>query len=129
MDYILVTNNSQCRDYYASRLTVEYTETWSYLDVLLRVRDLVHRGAYLVTHPMAGSLKPNQTPYRSVVLSRETLEDKEPWQDVILVESSLDSLEKFFRCRKLPDWPENIKRDFRTLDLSFVRGALKETTC
>ena len=122
--YIVVTNNVLCRDRYQDTCRVEYQEDWTYLDVLLRARDLVHTGAQLITHPMAGSLKPNQTPYRSVVLGTGTMEDKEPLEDVMLMENSIDSCQKFLRGRPLPNWPEDIKNDFRTLDLSFIDGAM-----
>ena len=122
--YIVVTNNVLCRDRYQDTCRVEYQEDWTYLDVLLRARDLVHTGAQLITHPMAGSLKPNQTPYRSVVLGTGTMEDKEPLEDVMLMENSIDSCQKFLRGRPLPNWPEDIKKDFRTLDLSFIYGAM-----
>lgn len=125
-EYILVTNNPQCLEHYESILTVEYDEKWTYLDVLYRVRDLVHQGAVLITHPMAGSLKPNQTPYRSVVLGDKTMEDKEPYEDIVLIESSIDSCQKFLRCRPLPDYYSYIKKDFRTLDLSFIDGAMSK---
>ena len=92
MSYLIVTNNSKCYDYYKDRYEVEYNPDWTYLEVLIRVRDLVHTGAQLITHPMAGSLKPNQTPFRSVVLGSESMEDKEPWWDVTLVENSIDAL-------------------------------------
>jgi hypothetical protein len=38
--------------------------------VLLTVRDHIHSGARLLTHPQAGSVKPYETPYRSVLVYR-----------------------------------------------------------
>lgn len=124
MGYTIVTNNSKCLEAYRERYTVDYHPEWTYLDVLLRARDLIHAGAQLITHPMAGSLKPNQTPYRSVVLGSESMEDKEPWRDVTLIEESIDACEKFLRCRALPTWHDKALEDFKTLDLSFLEGAL-----
>ncbi len=124
MGYTVVTNNVRCRDRYEGEYDVVYNEDWTYLDVLYQVRDLVQKGAILITHPMAGSLKPNQTPFRSVVVGTYTLEDKEPWEDITLIENSIDSCKKFLRGRPLPPWPEDIKKDFRTLDLSFIEGAM-----
>lgn len=124
MRYIIVTNNNKCWEKYSGTCQVEYQPQWTYLEVLIRARDLIHTGVQLITHPMAGSLKPNQTPYRSVVLGTQSMEDKEPWQDVGLIESSIASCEKFLRCRALPTWTERSLSDFKTLDLSFVEGAL-----
>lgn len=127
MRYLIVTNNSKCWEKYHEKYAVEYREEWTYLEVLFHCRDLVHRGGQLVTHPMAGSLKPNQTPYRSVVLADDTAEDKEPWRDVELMENSIAACEKFLRCRALPLWPPNMREDFKTLDLSFIEGALSRS--
>ena len=124
MDYTIVTNNPQCYEKYRDRCTVEYDESWTYLDVLVRVRDHVHAGSQIITHPMAGSLKPNQTPYRSVVLAADTIEDKEPFNDLLLIENSIDAHNKFMRNRKLSDWPPEIRRDFQTVDLSLIDGAM-----
>lgn len=126
MSYLIVTNNSKCYDYYKDRYEVEYNPDWTYLEVLIRVRDLVHTGAQLITHPMAGSLKPNQTPFRSVVLGSESMEDKEPWWDVTLVENSIDACQKFLRCRPLAHWQQRALDDFKTLDVSFIEGALAQ---
>lgn len=126
-EYILVTNNQKCFDKYEPLLTVEFSETWTYLEVLLRARDLIHNGLTLVTHPMAGSLKPNQTPYRSVVLSDTTLEDKSPYDDVIMIENSISNCQKWLRNRPLPPLYDFIKNDFRTLDLSFIESAMQRT--
>ncbi|MGL6131078.1 MAG: GrdX family protein, partial [Fusobacteriaceae bacterium] len=40
-----------------------------YIDILYKVRNLIHLGHTLLTHPLSGSIKPSETPYKSVVLS------------------------------------------------------------
>ena len=66
--YRIVTNNRLCRDKYGSQVEMDYLENGSYLDVLLKVKDYIQKGWCLETHPMTGSLKPNQTPYKSVMI-------------------------------------------------------------
>ena len=129
MKIIIVTNNSKCGDTLGERFQIEYNEDWTHYDVLVHTRDLIHGGANLLTHPMAGSLKPNQTPYRSIVLSYETLEDKAPSADVTMIENSVESYNKFMKDRKLPHWPDNIKEDFKTLDLSYIQSAVNNPIC
>ncbi len=124
MDYLVLSNNSLCAEYYQNLLNVEYHPDYSYHEILIRARDLVHLGMVLITHPMAGSLKPNQTPFRSIVLGWKTTEDKKPCQDILLMENSIEACEKFLRSRTLPNWPELMLKDFQTLDLSFLQGAL-----
>ena len=64
---LLVTNNEKVREKFGSLCTLQYVEG-GHVDVLIHVRDLVHQGHKLLTHPLAGSVKPNETPFRSVAL-------------------------------------------------------------
>ena len=63
---ILVTNNDRVYEKYKDQMKVILLD--GYEDVLIKVRDLVYDKHVLLTHPQASSLKPNQTPYRSVVV-------------------------------------------------------------
>ena len=124
MRYIMVTNNRKCYERWKDCHTVFYSEEWSYLDVLLKVRDYVQRGFCLLTHPMAGSLKPNQMPFKSILLGEDTMEDKEPFEDELLMESSIAAYHKFIHSRPLTKWPDSIRNDFRTVDLSLMEGVM-----
>lgn len=119
-EIVLVTNN----DRFLSREDGNYSlmyEDNTYMDVLQSVRDRVHSNYRILTHPMAGSLKPNQTPYKSVILIKgETID----FRSLEMIESAIASAEKFMKFRKLPDWTEKCLKDFKTLDLSFIEGAL-----
>ncbi len=35
------------------------------------VRDKVHEGHELATHPLSGSVKPNETPYKTIMISEK----------------------------------------------------------
>ncbi|MEA4882409.1 MAG: GrdX family protein [Clostridia bacterium] len=65
LHYRIITNNPS--------VAARWPESTEWIDgsanqVFLRARDLVHRCHCLLTHPLAGSVKPNQTPYRSIVV-------------------------------------------------------------
>ena len=107
--YIVVTNNVKCRDRYQDKLKVDFLENGSYIDVLIKVRNYIHKGYRLETHPMAGSLKPNQIPYKTIIISDSEVEKEE-----------------FYQFERTPDWPENILEDFRDVDLSLIEGAVKK---
>ena len=70
--YTLITNNELVKERYGAYgkdLNVEYLEDAGCLDVLIKARDAIHGGSRLETHPMAGSIIPNQNPYKSVMIS------------------------------------------------------------
>ena len=122
---LLVTNNGKALETYGahSEIGVDYLEERSYLDVLIRVRDLVHEGWHLMSHPQASNLKPNQSPYKTVLLSNGR--EIQPFaQDVEMVENSIEAFHKFTRGMIPPRWPEKALRDFQTIDLSVVESAM-----
>lgn len=145
MKNIMVTNNVRCLEKWERKLKVDYKEEWSYLDVLLAARDYIHRGYFLLTHPLAGSVKPNQTPFKSIILSEESLEGAEDFRDLRLIEESIEAYRKFtsaghaavqvpakqadcarqgVKNQPLPRWSEKTEEDFRIIDLSLMEGAM-----
>ncbi len=89
-----------------------------YLDILIAIRDHIHGGFRLLTHPLYGSMKPNQTPYRTVMLEKGEAMD---FRSLELIETCITAAEKFQRNRPTPHWDERILEDFRTVDLSFMK--------
>ena len=71
MNKLIITNNSLVFEKYHSNYDVIYLKDAGYLDVLYAARDRIHLSYVLLTHPMAGSLKPNQTPYKSIIVAQE----------------------------------------------------------
>lgn len=124
--YIVVTNNIKFRDKYQDKIKVDFLENGSYIDVLSKVRDYIHKGYRLETHPMAGSLKPNQIPYKTIIVSDSEVEKEEFYQFLMVMENSIESCVKFMKDRHTPDWPENIREDFRDVDLSLLEGTVKK---
>ena len=109
-EIVLVTNNDRFLSREDGNYSLMYEEN-TYMDVLIAVRDRVHSNYRILTHPMAGSLKPNQTPYKSVLLIRSEAID---FRSLEMIESAIASAEKFMKFRTLPNWT----------DLSFIEGAL-----
>ena len=124
--YRIVTNNRLCRDKYGSQVEMDYLENGSYLDVLLKVKDYIQKGWCLETHPMTGSLKPNQTPYKSVMISNRPVDREDFYNQEITMENSVSICQKFQAIRKTPDWPEHLREDYREVDLSLIEGALQK---
>ena len=71
MKNILITNNKYVYEKYKDEFEIVYDEKFTYLDVLEYVRDKVHDGHELITHPLSGSVKPNETPKKSVIISEK----------------------------------------------------------
>lgn len=124
MNKQIVTNNSLVFEKYCNHCDVIYLKGAGYLDVLYAARDRIHQSYVLLTHPLAGSLKPNQTPYKSIIITRG--EAGVDTDSVVLIENSIAAAQKFLRDRKTPSWSEKILSDFRTVDLSLIENAMQK---
>lgn len=119
---LLVTNNEKVRDQYGPLCTLQFVNG-GHMDVLTYVRDLVHNGHKLLTHPLAGSVKPNETPYRSVALEDEaTALDLE---SLDLIEAALGLCRQFKpRFHRGDDAPSDMREDFAEIDYRLIDGAI-----
>ena len=114
---ILVTNNDKVYTKYKDELQCIFVE--KYEDVLIKVRDLVYDRHVLLTHPQASSLKPNQTPYRSVMVYPKEKEDNT--KDILLIEKCLETFRQWQQIAKTPEnYQPKISDDFKIIDLSVI---------
>ena len=63
----LITNNPEFLNYEKKGIEVDYRDV-DYLKILETARDLIHMNYEMLTHPLYGSVKPNETIYRSIVV-------------------------------------------------------------
>ena len=66
-EFIIITNNPYFLENSLNNAQIRFKEI-STLEILNLSRDLIYKGYTLVTHPFVGGIKPNQTPYKTVVL-------------------------------------------------------------
>lgn len=118
--YKVVTNNPLIREALESSIAVSYYAEDSHRDLLERVRDLVHSGYRILTHPLAGSVKPWETPYRSVMITTDR-EDRTDMLSLEVIEQALFAIEK---SETRPVLDEKVLKDFQLVDLSLIQSAL-----
>ncbi len=114
---ILITNNDRVQEKYKDMMNVLYVE--SYEEVLVKTRDMVYDRHVLLTHPQASSLKPNQTPYRSVVIYPKGNDDN--MKDILLIEKCLETYYQWQKIAPTPEkYEDRAEEDFKTIDLSVI---------
>ena len=118
---ILVTNNDRAAEKWGESVDQVFMMD-SYEAVLKKARDLIHRGHKLLTHPQASSLKPNQTPYRTILLYSET--GKSDAGDIRLIEEAIEAFNKWTAIKKVPKYDEKIAYDYKTIDLSMIENVI-----
>lgn len=119
-DFLIITNNPLVERCLGEYYSVEMFEEASYRDILVKVRDLVYASHTLYTHPLSGSVKPNETPYKSVVVSKvpHTFDPGE----AEIIAYCIEAFDKFKpRGITLTD---PVKRDFQLIDYTLICGAV-----
>ena len=92
--------------------------------VFCEARDRIHRGAKLINHPLSGSIKPNQSPYKSLVLSDKE-EKTVDLASLTHIEEALAVLAKLTVLRQ--DYNDAVHEDFKVIDLDLLDEAMKRT--
>ena len=122
---VIVTNNPLVVRKLSDRFDVSFEEQ-GYLELLERVRDLVHKGAVLLTHPQAGSIKPGETPYRTVMVRMPSAGAQVDAESLSLIESAISTTRKFpVRTREFR--PGSLE-DFQLVDYSLISSAVESAT-
>ena len=116
MRHQIVTNNPAVTKYYDNIIFVD----GSYQDVLFKVRDYVHQGHRLISHPLGASIRMFFSPYRSVIIGRQGEADE---LSLSTIESSISAYQKQMTDR-VPDAAN--AQDYATIDLELLRSALTE---
>ncbi|SKC75536.1 hypothetical protein SAMN02194393_02869 [Maledivibacter halophilus] len=123
MKKMIITNNNLVHDKYNEKMDTIYLEGDSYLEVLKFTRDKIHEGYKLLTHPLSGSVKPNETPFKTTAI--ELNKGKLDLESLQIIEESIMVANKFIKEKKTPNWNPKILDDFRIIDLYLIDGAIE----
>lgn len=122
--FMIITNNPLVNEKFGGNYHVVFEEL-SFEDTLKKVRDRVYEGHRLLSHPLSGSVKPNETPYKSVMVSEE-IEGLDTWS-MEIIENAIHSCGKFqFRSDK---YRPEVYEDFRLIDCTLIESAIPSAEC
>ena len=116
----LITNNPKFIEENLKDIEIEYSDV-SYIDILRKVRDYVHENWEIVTHPLYGSVKPNETIYRTIVIKENNSLDI---TSVNLISDAIVTFKKFRNNREVPQWTDRVKDDFSVIDHDLIINAI-----
>lgn len=121
MKKILITNNPLVKEKYVDEMNVEYYDV-EYLEILEKARNKIHLGSKLLSHPLSGSVKPYETPYKTVMIGEK--KGKLEMDSLMIIEQSIDTTKKFMINTHTRIWDEKTHEDFQVIDLSLIENAL-----
>jgi len=117
MKNLIITNNPAVAEKNNNVLFVDGSAE----EALIKVRDLVHEGYELISHPLAASLRMMFSPFRSVILGRKL--DKVDDFSAGVIEDSIIKYKRHmdFRIRDTANGD-----DYKMIDLILLESALDE---
>jgi len=118
-DLVIITNNPKIKEKF-EELKIDFVDNFS--DVYSKSRDLVHQDWKLMSHPLAGSVKPAQNPYRSIILAPTKKLD---FYSLNTIENAIQKLNQFKKDHKKREYSQKIKEDYQVIDLTLINSALK----
>jgi len=90
-------------------------------ETLIKVRDLVHEGYELISHPLAASLRMMFSPFRSVILGKKFKQ-----VDAFSAEIIEESIIKYKRHMDFRKRDPRNDDDYKMIDLILLESALNE---
>jgi len=120
MKFFLISNNPLAKAELEGRHELLFVDG-TLSDVLCKARDFCHKGHILLTHPLSGSVKPNETLYKTVMISKKR--GFTDFDSVMLIEKAVETVGKFGSTRR--QWQEREKEDFQMIDLTLIQSAIE----
>lgn len=120
---IIVTNNPMVKDKIETH-DIHYVDG-NFGDVLDETKKLIveHRHV-LLSHPLSGSIKPNETFYKSILITT-TQQDQIDFESLDMIDNALEVYRKFVKDKQTPNWTQQILDDFATIDLDLLESTLQ----
>ncbi len=121
---IIITNNIAVKEEYAkTRQVLYFNESLARLFEI--IRDYVHKGHILLTHPLSGSVKPNENPFKSALISSmPQAGGRVDEKSLNIIEQSIITARKF-ENRQGSLMPQ-MQKDFQTIDLALITSAINK---
>lgn len=118
----IITNNPLIKKS-NQKCPVEYLEA-DLLAVLKEAKNkIINDKEVMHTHPLSSSLKPNETVYKTIILST----NPNPCIDLDsleLIEQAIETHEKFQQNFSTPNWPKKVLDDFALIDYDLIMSTM-----
>lgn len=125
--YLLLSNNPLVKkeiknEKLGKDLDIKLQECDDLDEVMIEVRDFIHKGYNLISHPLAGSVKPAQNPYRSILIEKDSGLN---YESLKTIEKSIQKLKQFQKNKEKKEYPAHIMEDYQVIDHSLISSGIK----
>lgn len=119
-EVLIVTNNPLVKEKIGGNYNIDFVEG-GILDVMEKLRDMIHTGSVLLTHPLSGSVKPGQTPYKSVMI--HIVKGNVDADSLLMIEDAIDNCKKF--VKRVDEFREGTDDDKRFIDFTLISSGIE----
>jgi len=119
-EVLIVTNNPLVKEKIGGNYNIDFVEG-GILDVMEKLRDMIHTGSVLLTHPLSGSVKPGQTPYKSVMI--HIVKGSVDADSLLMIEDAIDNCKKF--VKRVDEFREGTDDDKRFIDFTLISSGIE----
>ncbi len=119
---LIVTNNKMLIDSDFDGVSVDYSDVDS-LTLLYRIRDKIHKGWVILSHPLSGSIKPNENPYKSILIKEG--DGKLDYKSLEIIENSIETFLKFKKIGMKQSKMSVVDEDYSLIDYTLISSCFK----
>ena len=119
-EVLIVTNNPLVKEKIEENYNIDFVDG-GILDVMEKLRNMIHKGSVLLTHPLSGSIKPGQTPYKSVMI--HIVEGSVDADSLFMIEYDIDNCKKF--VKRVDEFREGTDEDKRFIDYTLILSGIE----
>ena len=119
-EVLIVTNNPLVKEKIEGNYNIDFVEG-DILNVMEKLRDMIHKGSVLLTHPLSGSVKPGQTPYKSVMV--HIVEGNVDADSLLMIEDAIDHCKKF--VKRADEFREGPDEDNQFIDFTLISSGIE----
>lgn len=120
MNFFVLTNNPMVRDAAVPGADTVYKQC-GFRQILREAELFVASGHALLTHPLSGSVKPGETPYKSMLLESTAREGIDP-ESAQLISNAIAACSKF--ADRLSAYGPETLHDLQLVDKALIDSAL-----
>lgn len=121
MGFIIITNNDMVYNKFKDQYKIELYDC-SIKEVMVKVRDRIHEGYKMLTHPLSSSIKPNESLFKSIIISDD--KDALDYNSLLIIENGIMTCDKFNKIKYNIVYTDKIIEDFKLIDLTVLESAL-----
>ena len=119
MKFQIITNNISVFEKYKDEYDIKYYDI-SYGEILNKVHYMVEEGYKLLSHPLSGSVKPNETPFKSIMLTQN--KNTVDLESLTIIENALITYNKFIQNKK--EYDQSVIKDFQYVDFALIKSEI-----